>query len=175
MLGPRLFTLYVNDLNNCSIFKPKLFADDTCFILQHENLNQLNVFINQQIEAVSNWMITNCLTLNLNKSNVILIKSNKICRKISSDKYDTAFTKLSIVDYAKYLDVTFDDLLSFDIRINNLVKKLSRSFGIMAKAKPFLDTKIMLHLNYAIFYPDLLYEILIWGSTYKTYQKKLGT
>ena len=37
--GPLLFTLYVNDLINCSIFKPNLFADDTCFVLQHENLN----------------------------------------------------------------------------------------------------------------------------------------
>ena len=48
-------------------------------------------------------MISNRLTLNLNKSNKILIRSNEICRKILSDKYDTAFTKLSTVDYAKYL------------------------------------------------------------------------
>ena len=33
----------------------------------------------------------------------------------------------------------------------------------------------MLHLYYAIFPPHLLYGILIWGSTYKTYLRKLGT
>ena len=60
-------------------------------------------------------MIANHLTLNLNKSNINLIKSNEIYRKISSDKYDTAFAKLSIVDYAQYLGVTFDDHLSFDM------------------------------------------------------------
>ena len=42
--------------------RQKLFADDTCFVLQHENLNQLNVTINQQIEAVNNWIIANHLT-----------------------------------------------------------------------------------------------------------------
>ena len=49
VLGPLLFTLYINDFTNCLIFKPKLFADDTCFVLQHENLNQLSIILNQQI------------------------------------------------------------------------------------------------------------------------------
>ena len=94
MLGPLLFTLYINDLINCSIFKLKLFADDTCFVLQHENLNQLNVIIDQQIEDVNNRMIANHLTLNFNKSLMFLIKSIKICRKILSDKYDTVFIQI---------------------------------------------------------------------------------
>ena len=62
-------------------------------------------------------MVANHLTLNLNKSNTILIKSNEVCRKIASNKYDTAFTKLFIADYAKYLGVTFNDCLSFDTHI----------------------------------------------------------
>ena len=48
--GLLLFTLGINDLNNCSIIKPKLFADDTYFVLQHENSNQSNVILNQQIK-----------------------------------------------------------------------------------------------------------------------------
>ena len=78
--------------------------------------------MNQQSEAVNNWMIAYYSTLNLNKSNIISIKSNEICTKISSDKYNTAFTKLSTINYAKYLGVAFDDRLSFDIYVNNLVK-----------------------------------------------------
>ena len=80
-----------------------------------------------------------------------------------------------MVDYAKCLGVTFDDRLSFAIHINNIVKKLSRSVEVISKVKPFLDTKIMLRLFYAIFHPHLLYGIFIWGSTYNTYLKKLGT
>ena len=40
-------------------------------------MNQLTVCINHQIEAVNNWMIVNNLILNLNKSNITLIKSYK--------------------------------------------------------------------------------------------------
>ena len=168
VIGPLLFALHINNLTNCSTFKPKLFIDDTCFALLYKNLNQLNDAIYQQIKVVNNWIIANHLTLTLNKS-------NKICRKISSDKYDTVFTKLSTVHYAKYLGITLDYRFSFDLHINNLVKKLSRLVGILAEVKPFLDTKTMLHLYYAIFHPHLLYGILVWGSTCKSYLKKLGT
>ena len=75
------FTLYTNHLANCSTYEAKLFADDTCFVLQNKNINQLNIFINQQIETVNNWIIAKNLTLDINKSNIILIKSNKTIKK----------------------------------------------------------------------------------------------
>ena len=85
-------------------------------------MNQLNVFRNQQIEAIHNWMIANNLTLNINEFNIILIKSNENYQKISFDESNTAFTKLPTASCAKYLSVTSDDLLAFDIHINNLLK-----------------------------------------------------
>ena len=78
-------------------------------------------------------MIANYLTLNLNKFNIFSIKFNEICRKISSDNYDTAFTKLSTVDYAKYLGVTLNNRLSFDIHINNLVKNCQGQSELLQK------------------------------------------
>ena len=33
VLGPLLFTLYTNDIANCTSSTPRLFADDTCLIL----------------------------------------------------------------------------------------------------------------------------------------------
>ena len=52
-----------------------------------------------------------------------------------------------IVKNAKYLGVTFDGSLSFDCHIKNLIKRLSRSVGILAKVKPFLNTKALLGLR----------------------------
>ena len=68
-----------------------------------------------------------------------------------------------IVKNAKYLGVTFDESLSFDCHIKNLMKKLSRSDGILAKVKPFLNIKVVLNLNYAIFHC-----LSTWSSTFKT-------
>ena len=73
-----------------------------------------------------------------------------------------------------YLGVTFDKNLNFDCHIHNSEKKLSRSVEILAKVKPFLNSKTLLQLYYAIFHSHLKYQILAWTSTFKTFIKKLN-
>ena len=81
-----------------------------------------------------------------------------------------------IAKNAKYLGVTFDESLSFNCHIKNLIiKRLSQSVGILAKVKPFLNTKALLNLYYAIFHSHLQYGLITWSSTFKTYLKKLST
>ena len=83
------------------------------------------------------------------ESNVILInaKNNKACSVLTSEPHDNAaLPEFLITKCAKYLEVTFDDFLSFDLHINNLAKKLSRSVGVLAKLKPYLNSKALLSL-----------------------------
>ena len=77
------------------------------------------------------------------------------------------------VETAKYLGITFDNRLSFEKHINNLVKKLSKAVGILRKVKNFLNSQALLQLYYAIFHSHIQYRLIIWGSTFKTYLKKL--
>ena len=56
-----------------------------------------------------------------------------------------------------------------------MLKRLSRSVGILAKVKPFLNTKALLNLYYAIFHLHLQYGLITWSSTFKSYLKKLST
>ena len=60
-----------------------------------------------------------------------------------------------------------------NIIINNLVKKLSKAVGILYEVKNFLNSQALLQLYYAIFHSHLQYGLIIWGSTFKTYLKKL--
>ena len=86
-------------------------------------------------------MIANKFTLNMSKSNVIIINSKENKNgKSFKNSYDDVFSEILIVKNAKYLGVTFDESLSFDCRIKNLTKSLTRSVGILAKVKPFLYT-----------------------------------
>ena len=84
-----------------------------------------------------------------------------------------ANSDLELVSSTKYLGVTIDHSLSFDLHIKNLINKLSKSVGILAKVKPFLSTAAMLTLYYAIFQSYLQYGVLVWSSTFKSYLKKL--
>ena len=65
--------------------------------------------------------------------------------------------------------------LSFDCHIKNLIKRLSRSVGILAKIKPFLNTKALLNSYYAVFHSHLQYGLITWSSTFKCNLKKSST
>ena len=130
VLGPLLFTLYINDINNSTPDFPKLFADDTCLILQDSTLNHLYNKVSSEILSINKWMVTNKLTLNLTKCNVIIInpKNTPIGTKPNTVSiYQHYLPSLSTVTAAKCLDVVLDDCLSFKTYINMLTKKLSRA------------------------------------------------
>ena len=104
----------------------------------------LKTIVKQEICAVNKWAVANKLTLNMSKSNVILInaKSSKACSLLTSEPLDiAALPKFLKTKCAKYLRVTFDNSPSFDLHIKNLSKKLSKSAGILAKLKPYSNTK----------------------------------
>ena len=129
--------------------------------------------IEGEINAVNKWMIANKLTLNMYKSNVIIINSNKN-DKSSKNCYNEVLP-IMIVKNAKYLGVTFDESLSCNCHIKNLIKRLSQSVGFLAKVKPFLNTKALLNLYYAIFHLHLQYGLITWSPTFKCYLKKLSS
>ena len=39
--GPLLYTIYINDISSSATNNPRLFADETCLILQDKDLNIL--------------------------------------------------------------------------------------------------------------------------------------
>ena len=60
-LGRLLFILYINDLRNCTLVKPRLFADDTSLVHSADTIDNLSKLINQDMVNVSNWMQANRL------------------------------------------------------------------------------------------------------------------
>ena len=70
VLGHLLFLLYINDLNNCTFTPPRLFADDTCILLADHDSNNYHGKISFEI---NNMEMSNKLTLNLLKSNLMII------------------------------------------------------------------------------------------------------
>ena len=75
ILGPTLFTLYVNDVEsvftNSSVY---LYADDTVVLTFHENIDILMDNVNADMLFYGHWLIHNRLTVNAKKSNFILFK-----------------------------------------------------------------------------------------------------
>ena len=67
VLGPLLFNIYINDISTSVSCTPRLFADDTCLIVDNKNIYDFHKKITTKITSLNKWMIANKLTLNLAK------------------------------------------------------------------------------------------------------------
>ena len=77
-LGPLLFLLYINDIPNCSDkLSFRIFADDTNIFASSSNAVELQSLINQELSKVKEWCDFNKLSINLTKTNYMIIKSPK--------------------------------------------------------------------------------------------------
>ena len=75
IVGPLLFLLYINDLPNClSNCEPRMYADDTHLTYASNNIQ---TSLNEDLENVDNWLRANKLTLNMTKTEFMLIGSRQ--------------------------------------------------------------------------------------------------
>ena len=103
VLGPILFLLYVNDLHlSVNNFLTRLFADDTCLSIHHENTSQLKMIAKTNFKLFAEWCECNKLTINYSKTHFILFHAknkkipndfdkieinNNIIKRVNSTKY----------------------------------------------------------------------------------------
>ena len=77
-LGPLLFLIYMNDLNNCSsLFKTIMYADDTTLVgnlinFDNKNGNDCNTNIHIELVLLNDWLKLNKLSLNEKKTQFMM-------------------------------------------------------------------------------------------------------
>ena len=68
VLGPLLFLLYINDLNQAIKFcKVHHFADDTNLLCLSNSIKKLNKLVNADLKHLVNWLNANKISLNVKK------------------------------------------------------------------------------------------------------------
>lgn len=181
VLGPTLFLVYINDLcdyklKNGSIFS---YADDTALVFSGPSWNEVKKESERGLARVAQWLESNLLTLNTNKTNYICFSIyNKAQQGKEFDlkihKCNTKFDRhcdcptIDSVDKTKYLGVIIDQRLSWHPQIEIVagrVRKLVWIFGILRHiASIDLLKKIYTSLAQSI----ISYCIPIWGGASKT-------
>ena len=83
ILGPLLFLVYVNNMPQAVKSNLFLYADDSCLIYQHRDVNEIEKQLNKDFENVCDWFVDNKLSIHFgeDKTESILVASK---RKIKS-------------------------------------------------------------------------------------------
>ena len=119
ILGLLLFLLYINDLPQCLNFShPQMYADDTSITYAGKDFDD---YLNKDLKSVNTWLSSNKLTLNLTKTEFLIITSRQR-RVYLSDNPSLTINNFPIeqVSSTKSLGVSIDENLSWNTHIETV-------------------------------------------------------
>ena len=160
ILGPVLFTLYINDLPSCINFSNVImYADDTVIFVSSTQLMEVELKLNMELTNLSEWLCGNKLLLNLKKTEFMIFGTQqRLCRQ-GIEGIDIALGGESVkcCDAFKYLGIILDSSLSMNQHIDHVKKNVSKMLGIFSRARPSLTIESANRLFKSMILPILDY------------------
>ena len=177
ILGPLLFTLYINSLSSVitnSNAKVTLYADDTAIFVKGKSVSNINDIMNTEISKVAKWLNENFLTLNAKKTKgMLLCNSQKMTRRDTDLEVYINNSLIDNVGKFKYLGVWLDPALTWNEQIDKISKTVSKRNGLLRRLRKVLPQKNLNMLYKALILPHLDYCDAVWGNAGKTQLKIL--
>ena len=176
ILGPLLFSIYVNDLpdapRNCST---ECYVDDTkLFVSFHLRDSQRTVQeMNEDLLQVCNWCFGNRLLLNPDKTKLIVFGSRQMTSKLHEFHLSLLGKDISPVQSAKDLGVILDPNLTFDDRITATVSECIARLAQINRVKHCLDKNTLLTVIHALVFSKMYYCSIVWANTTNKNVRKL--
>ena len=164
ILGPLLFTIYVNDIQKSSSFYKFIkYADDTTLV--NSSTNPDVDIHNVELNKVFNWLCANRLSLNINKTKFILFhnKNKNIQNLIPNIKVNNI--QVERVSHFSFLGITINEQLNWNLHLDKICSKVSRIIGVIHKLKHSVPCHVLKLLYSSLIVPHFMYGILTWGMT----------
>ena len=130
VLGPLLFSLYINDIPVGIDSQIRLFADD-CVCYREIKTVEDTLKLQKDIDLLGSWARKWGMRFQPVKCNMMQL-TNKRINKIEAS-YTLEGTVLENVDSIKYLGVTITNDLKWNTHINNICTKANRTFGFLRR------------------------------------------
>jgi len=170
ILGPVLFSLYINDLPKIVRHgHPGLFADDSnfCFIGKNDKMQELQDNINADMHTIVEWSKENGLHLNQSKTVMLLISRSHSVDEIKKFSVNIDGVQIFSSEEMKSLGLIIDHRLSWSSHINNVAKKCYLRICQLYTIKQYVRVEDLQTLGQAIVYSLLHYMNAIWGYSTK--------
>ena len=164
ILGPILFSIYINDLPLHISCACELFADDTTLHNTSKHVNAVCADLQKDIEKLETWTKFNHMALHPQKSKFMLITTRQKRQNIKDKLRELSIygKLLEEVESHKLLGITIDKNLSWSNHASNLAKKLSRKVFQLNRIKHFLDQHTRRLFFHAYIQPDIDYASTCW-------------
>jgi Reverse transcriptase (RNA-dependent DNA polymerase) len=163
VLGPVLFTLYVNDLpgnvpDGCGVV---LFADDTSVISTATSNIGLEAKFLKNLQALTEWFEANKLKLNCAKTQILSFQTKGA---LSQEPFKYAGELFKPVEHAAFLGLTVDYKLKWAEYVQKICGRLSTSCFVLSKVIKRCNPNVARMVYFAFCQSIIQYGILFWGN-----------
>ena len=144
ILGPLLFLIYINDMSQavkCNLF---LYADDTCLVCQHNDINEIEKQLNS-----TKFKIKKVRKLNIKYGDIQIKQHSKV----------------------KYLGCMLDETMSRKTMALSVINKINNKLKFPYRKNRFLTPTLRRLLCNALIQPHFNYTCSAW---YSNLTKKLN-
>lgn len=176
ILGPLLFTMYINDLADHLLYCDlHLYADDVQIYISCSKYNFDSCInkLNEDLRRIHNWASENCLCINPSKSKCLVIRPKQMNQVFEPDLFVDS-QRIEIVTTAKNLGVTFNKTLTWSDHILSATGKTYSMLRTLRHTQYFTPINIRLLLAKTYLMPNLLYGCELFASTDCTSLGKLN-
>ena len=120
VLGPLLFLIYINDLNQAIKFcKVHHFADDADLLYFSKSITKFNNYVNLDMKDLTDWLNANKISLNGQKTELVIFKHQR--KKLDSEvNIKLNRERLYPTDSVKYLGIRTDKNLNWKHHVSDL-------------------------------------------------------
>ena len=163
-LGPLLFLIYVNSLPSQVTNGVLLqYADDTTLVCSGTSPLVAAEVMNQQLQLVYDWIVSNKMQLNFRKSKVMWFSAS-LKKPVSLPEFLVSDKILEVVDTQLYLGLMFDSRLSWESQVSNVCKKMSYYIHLLTHQRHILSDELKRLLVDSLVSSHLTYMPCVFGD-----------
>ena len=139
ILGPLLFVLYINDIDNDLIHSNVLlYADDTVLYSNHENEAVAHAWISEDLTNLTSWFKLNQLTVNIDKTKMMTFGTRNMLKKSRVPDVHISGTKLKYVSHFNYLGIKLESTLSFEKHAAECIHLVSHKLYLLGRVRKYI-------------------------------------
>lgn len=177
VLGPILFSIYINNLFNIGSSGEIIgFADDTAIFYQAPTWTELQTKVAKDITYVKHWFDQRLLTINLEKTQYLPFScniSNLPHFTYVDIKVGGSIHHIQQVKSVKYLGIFIDRHMRWDVHIQHVVKNLQFILYKFRYLTNILPQDALKTIYYALVESHIKYGILVWGAAVRRHLSSL--
>lgn len=152
-----------------------LYVDDTSLYFSAPTIGELNSVLSNDLNAVSDWVTSNRLVLNILKTKSIVFGPHHSLGKNPTLDLQILGQSIKQDEKVRLLGITISNRLLWSDHINQILTKMGRSIAAVRKCAHYLTPEMCRQVVQTLVLCHLDYFSVIWASAPKSELIKLQT